>query len=62
MDGMYRELSNQEVKEFKQWANENYKPNEPIESLWHPVIKQECERINIKFYMENTLNLLTNQN
>jgi hypothetical protein len=42
---MFRELSPEEELEFRQWARDNHKPNEPINPLWHPIIRQECSRI-----------------
>jgi hypothetical protein len=45
---LFRGLTKEEEKEFKQWAQDNYKPGEPIRTLWHPVIQEECEIINKK--------------
>ena len=41
-NGLFRELDEDEIKEFKQWARDNYKSGDGISSLWHPVIKKEC--------------------
>ena len=43
---MFRELTEQEQKEFKEWARKNYAPHSKIDELWHPVIKHECLKIN----------------
>ena len=43
---MYRNLSNKENQDFKKWARDNYKQHTKINSLWHPIIKKECENIN----------------
>jgi len=43
---LYRKLSIEEVKEFKQWSRDNYIPFTKINSAWHPIIKEECEKIN----------------
>jgi hypothetical protein len=43
---LYRRLNVQEEKDFRQWARDNYVPHGPIENLWHPVIKEECDKIN----------------
>jgi hypothetical protein len=42
----FRGLTTEEEKEFKLWAHNNYKPGAPIKTLWHPVIQEECEKIN----------------
>lgn len=39
---MFRELSNEEAEEFRQWARQNHKRGEPINSVWHPVVQAEC--------------------
>lgn len=43
---LFRELSKEEEKEFRQWAKDNYVPNGKINSVWHPVVRSECEKIN----------------
>ena len=42
----FRKLDNKETKEFKKWARENYTPHYPINSVWHPLVRAECELIN----------------
>jgi hypothetical protein len=44
--GFFRHLSESQVKEFKQWTRDNYTPGDEISDLWHPVIKEECRKIN----------------
>ena len=46
--GLFRELSEQETKQFRQWARDNYKPLDEIKGIWHPVVQAECVRINIE--------------
>lgn len=43
---MWRELDETEEQEFRQWARDNYQPGQPIEKLWHPVVRDECALIN----------------
>ncbi|HRH44642.1 MAG TPA: hypothetical protein PKY82_23600 [Pyrinomonadaceae bacterium] len=43
---MFRRLTEQEKKKFKQWARVNYIPQTEINPVWHPVIQAECDRIN----------------
>lgn len=43
---MFRQLSPEEEKDFRQWARDNYRSGEPISSAWHPVVQDECRLIN----------------
>ena len=43
---IYKELNEKEIEEFKKWARDNYVPNSEINSAWHPVVKEECKKIN----------------
>jgi len=48
---IYRTLDKKETKEFQQWAKENYVPGTTISPVWHPVIKEECKKMNTKEYL-----------
>ena len=43
---MFRTLNEQDEKEFREWARKNYTAFEPIKGIWHPVIQDECRKIN----------------
>ena len=43
---LFRDLSVEEQERFRQWARENYKPLTPISGVWHPVVQDECRRMN----------------
>ena len=43
---LFRELAQDEILESKKWARENYVHGEHISSLWHPVVRRECEQMN----------------
>ena len=45
---LFRDLSKEEEKPFRQWARENYKCNDPISSIWHPIVQEECKKINLE--------------
>ena len=45
---LFRELDATEEEEFRQWARDNYEPHTEINSVWHPVVREECEKINLK--------------
>jgi len=47
-NNFFRELDDDEVIEFKQWARDNYTPGDKIKYVWHPVIRREC----LKMYAE----------
>lgn len=42
----FRKLTDEETAEFRQWARDNYQPGDPINEVWHPVVREECERMN----------------
>ena len=46
MSKMFRDLSEKEQQSFRAWARENYIPFSPILGVWHPVVQEECARIN----------------
>jgi hypothetical protein len=43
---MFRDLSFNEACEFRQWARDNYKTGEPISGIWHPIVQDECTKMN----------------
>ena len=45
-DEMYRKLNAKEEEEFRKWARESYVPHSPINPVWHPVVRDECRKIN----------------
>lgn len=45
-DWMFRSLSSEEEQQFRAWARENFKPWSKINEVWHPVVRDECEKIN----------------
>ena len=45
---LFKELTAEEAKEFRGWARENYKPFDAIPIIWHPVVREECTKINIE--------------
>lgn len=42
---LFRSLNEEEKKEFRAWARENHKPGDKIEVFWHPVVQDECAKI-----------------
>ena len=43
---LFRDLNETEVKEFKQWARDNYILGEKVNEAYHPVVQQECDLMN----------------
>jgi hypothetical protein len=43
---MFRSLESQEEQEFRKWARDNYKPFDPIKGIWHPIVQEECVKMN----------------
>ena len=46
MSELHRDLAEDEMSVFKQWARDNYTAGESIKLIWHPVIVEECKLIN----------------
>jgi len=42
---LFRELSDQETGEFQQWARENWKPEDAVNPVWHPSVRNECAKM-----------------
>ena len=45
---MHKQLNQEEERQFRQWARDNYKPYSPISGVWHPVVQAECVKINME--------------
>lgn len=43
---LFRDLSPSEEADFRRWARANYEPLSEISGVWHPVVQDECRRIN----------------
>ena len=42
---LFRDLSESEANKFRQWARDNYKLGDSIKSIWHPVVQDECNKM-----------------
>jgi|TARA_R100001086_G_scaffold245654_1_gene176832 hypothetical protein len=51
---LFRNLSTEEKIEFKKWARNNWTVGDPIVSVWHPIVIQECARILERHIRANT--------
>lgn len=43
---IWRDLPPEEESEFRKWTRENYHKGDVINELWHPVVRDECNKIN----------------
>ena len=46
---IWRDLSPEEVREFIQWALDNWKPNTEVNKVWHPVIRRTWSQLDESF-------------
>ena len=45
---LFRQLNQEAVVEFRKWSRDNYELGSEISELWHPVVQEECELMNIE--------------
>jgi len=46
---LWRDLPSEEVKEFVQWALDNWKPDTQINNVWHPVVRNTWGKLDEAF-------------
>lgn len=51
---MWKQLTAVEEQDFRQWARDNYKLADPISGVWHPVVQDECAKINAEHTKEES--------
>jgi len=44
-DEFFRELDPTEEQEFRQWARDNFAPGRHPSGLWHPIVRQEWQKL-----------------
>ena len=44
-DSFFRKLDPEEEEKFREWARENWLPDKECNELWHPVVRDEWEKI-----------------
>tara|TARA_R100001594_G_scaffold30302_2_gene56729 strand:- start:359 stop:529 length:171 start_codon:yes stop_codon:yes gene_type:complete len=50
---LFRELTEQEEKEFRQYAHDMYTPGDPVSEVWHPILRDEIAKINANHKTQN---------
>ena len=43
---LFRLLSEEEKPERRKWARDNYRAGSEVKGVWHPVVREECRKIN----------------
>lgn len=43
---LFRTLSPEEEKTFRQYARDHYEIFSPINGVWHPAVQDECRKMN----------------
>lgn len=43
---MFKHLSPKQEQTYRKWAREHYHAGEPVNEVWHPVVRDECAKIN----------------
>ncbi len=46
---IWKDLTPEEVREFVEWALDNWKPNTQINKVWHPVVRNTWEKLDEAF-------------
>ena len=49
----FRTLSPDDEQKFRQWARENYKVGSEVAEVWHPVVQDECAKMNMEAYRKS---------
>ncbi len=57
---LFRDVEGTEEEvEFRKWARDNYTPFSEIKGIWHPIVQDECVKINKE--ADDTPGVLENQ-
>lgn len=46
---IWKDLTPEEVREFVEWALDNWKPNAHINQVWHPVVRNTWGKLDEAF-------------
>lgn len=44
-DSFFRTLESDEESLFRQWARDNHKRGDEVSESWHPIVRDECAKI-----------------
>lgn len=49
----FKELTKAEEISYRKWARENYRPFNQIFTVWHPIVQEECKKMNAEQYAKD---------
>jgi hypothetical protein len=49
---LHRKLTPEEIKEYQDWAEDNWAYGRKIDPMWHPVVRQHCRYLGKKELLE----------
>jgi len=52
---LFANLTPEQKRMFRLWARMNYRPFDPIQGIWHPVVQHECVQINAEAILPEPL-------
>jgi len=55
---LWRTLSPEEEKEFRQWAHDNFDPDGEANCMWHPVVRDEWEKLSNRNTLDDAIDSL----
>lgn len=47
-DFCFKPLKEDEQILYRDWARKHYNPGDEIKGVWHPIVRAECERMNVE--------------
>ncbi len=50
---LFKNLTKKEEEEYRQWARDNYIPFTPIIGVYHPIVQEECIKMNKEKGLKN---------
>lgn len=53
-DSFFKKLNDAEEKIFRLWARKNWHFGMPVNELWHPVVRDEIEKIKLELAHANS--------
>jgi hypothetical protein len=54
-DSLFRQLDTEEQDEFRSWARANYTRLGPIQGYWHPIVQDECTKMNAELKLSEVI-------
>jgi len=58
---LFRNLTPEQQRQFRVWARMNYRPFDPIQGIWHPVVQDECVKMNAEAVLPEPLRTIAEE-